>query len=121
MKRYLLKTLGLTCITGASVFAPEAEHSSALYNEESEQLEGIVNRYYQKSSGWKSKIEAAWLWEIFRAKRAYKLDGAVIRKITIKDSSISESQEDMKSFDFVYRLALDKGLLNIPRSADPFP
>lgn len=109
-------------LSGASVFAPEAEHSSALYNEESEQLEGIVNRYYQKSSGWKSKIEAAWLWEIFRAKRAYKLDGAVIRKITIKDSSISESsQEDMKSFDFVYRMALDKGLLNIPRSADPLP
>lgn len=109
-------------LAGESIFAPEVEHALALYNEESEQIDGTAIRYFRKSTGWKSKTEYKWLWEIIRAVRCFKVDAGVIRRITIKESGLNDSSmEDMKSFEFVYRMALDKGLLNIPRSADPLP
>lgn len=109
-------------MSGESIFAPEITHTEGVYEEESEQLDDAVSRLFQKSTGWKSKVEAAWLWDFFRAIRKYKVDSGVIRKITLKESEVTDSSaEDMKSFSFTYRIASDKGLLNIPRSADPLP
>jgi len=107
---------------GESIFAPELTHTEGIYEEESEQLDDTVSRLYQKSTGWKSKGEAAWLWDFFRAIRKYKVDSGVIRKLTLKESEVTDSSsEDMKSFSFTYRIAADKGLLNIKRSTDPLP
>lgn len=114
--------LDTAVMSGESVFSPELEHTEGQYNEESEQLDGAISRLYQKGTGWKAKGEADWLWDFFRATKKYKVHEGVIRKITLKESTVVDSShEDMKSYMFTYRLASDKGLLNISRSTDPLP
>jgi len=109
-------------MSGESIFSPEIEHQEGQYNEESEQLDGTISRLYQKGTGWKSKGEAVWLWDFFQSKRKYKVHSGAIKKITLSESSITDSSlEDMKSYTFTYRIADDKGLLNISRSTDPLP
>lgn len=109
-------------LSGDSVFSPEIEHIEGEYNQESEQLDGAISRLYQKETGWKSKEEARWLWDFFQSKRKYKVQSGAIKKITLSESSVTDSSlEDMKSYSFTYRIADDKGLLNISRSTDPLP
>lgn len=114
--------LDTAVMSGVSVFAPEVENIEGMYNEEAQQLDGSVYRLYEKGTGWKSRIESVWLWDFFKAKRRYKVHAGVIKRITLRECSVSDSSlEDMKSYTFTYRIADDKGLLNIIRSADPLP
>ena len=106
-------------MSGESTFEPEIEHSEGVYNEENVQIEGNVTRLFSKNTGWKSKVEADWLFDFFNSKNRYKVCSGELRKITLKESSITDStQEDLKSFSFVYKLSQDLGLLNLSRSMD---
>lgn len=114
--------LDTAVMTGASAFIPEVEHIEGLYNEESEQLKGSLTRLYTKDTGFKSKTEAAWLWDFFASVNKYKVQDGSLVKITVRESDIQDStEEDLKAFTFKYRLSVDQGLLNIERSADPLP
>jgi len=114
--------LDTAVMNGESIFSPEMEHSEGLYDDIAQQLDGTVTRLFEKNTGWKSKSEADWLFDFFNSLSRYKVAEGTLRRITIKESSVSDSsQEDLKSFTFVYRLAQDLGLLNIPRTMDPPP
>ncbi len=111
-----------SCMTGKSNFTPEVVYQQGTYDDVAVQVDNYFTRLYDKSTGWISKQEGNWLFDFFNSYGRYKLVDGVLRKITLQDSSISDSsQEDLKSFSFLYRFAQDAGLLNIPRSMDPPP
>jgi len=114
--------LDTAVFSGDSVAVPEVENVEGLFDEESVQLDGTFTRLFSKNSGWKSKLEAQWLWDFFSSKNRYKIQDGVLKKISLRESDIQNSSlDDFKSFSFKYRLSVDKGLLNIQRSTDPLP
>ncbi len=111
-----------SCMTGESNFTPEVVYQQGTYDDVAVQVDNYFTRLYDKSTGWISKQEGNWLFDFFNSYGRYKLVDGVLRKITLQDSSISDSsQEDLKSYSFVYRFSEDRGLLNIPRSMDVPP
>jgi len=110
------------CMTGESNFTTAVDHQIGMYEDVAVQIDNYFTRLYDKSTGWLSKTEANWVVDFFHSAIRYKLDVGTLRKIVLKESSIGDSsQEDLKSFSFLYRFAQDAGLLNIPRSMDAPP
>lgn len=110
------------CMTGSSNFTPEVVYHQGSYDDVAIQIDNYFTRLYDKSTGWISKQEGNWLFDFFNSYGRYKLVDGVLRKITLQDSSISDSSlEDLKSYSFIYRFSEDRGLLNIHRSMDVPP
>lgn len=109
-------------MSGESTFSPKIEHQEGSYQDEIIQIDSSITRNYEKNTGWKSKHEAEWLFDFFRAKNRFLLVAGDLKKIVIKESTIADStMDDLKNYSFVYSFSSDLGLLNIARSMEAPP
>lgn len=114
--------LDTVVFNGALSFAPELEHTEGLYDDNSQQLETSFTRKYQQVTGNLSKVECSWIWDMFLSVSAYKLQSGTLRKITIIESAQERTSiEPMVSFPFTYRMSVDHGLQNVPRTMGTLP
>lgn len=110
------------CMGGESNFTPEFEHTEGNYDDVTVQIDNFYKKIYNKSTGWLAKCDADWIIDFYNSTVRWKLVSGVLRKITLKESAISDSSnEDMKNFSFSYKFSEDKGLLNLPRTMDAPP
>lgn len=109
-------------MSGESTFAPEIDHKDGSYQDETVQIDSPISRRFEKNTGWKSKVEAEWLFDFFRSKNRFHLVSGNLKKIVIKESMIADStMDDLKNYSFVYSFSSDLGLLNISRSMEAPP
>ena len=117
---------GIDCasFTGEAEDDRKLEHKVAeLYDESLEEYDILKLEEIRQSTGFLTLRESIWLEDFFYSKRRFRvdMDGALKPIVLASSKVVSSTLDDMKQYEFSYRLASNDKLLNLDRVTDTLP
>jgi len=110
--------------TGSTENDRKLEHKVAeLYDESLEEYDILKLEEIRQSTGFLTLRESIWLEDFFYSKRRFRvdMDGALKPIVLASSKVVSSTLDDMKQYEFSYRLASNDKLLNLDRVTDTLP
>lgn len=104
--------------TGVHSFVGDNDYTIGENDETLSEVAFTAQRLYTKNTGPLDTFERQWLLDFFPSAGKYMCDGSTLLPIVMTESDVNYSAIDLpSSYQFTYRLADDKPLLNLPRVA----
>ena len=110
--------------TGDAEDDRKLEHKVAeLYDESLEEYDILKLEEIRQSTGFLTLRESIWLEDFFYSKRRFRadMDGALKAIVLTSSKVVSSTEDDMKQYEFSYRLASSDKLLNLDRVTETLP
>lgn len=102
---------------GSTDFEAEHEHNIAELDEVSIEYRVDTERKFSKNTGFLDGYQRRWLLDFFPSKSKYIYTANSLRAIVVTESNVNYSSKDLPSnYDFTYKYADAKPLLNLPRT-----
>jgi hypothetical protein len=105
--------------TGEQKSLPEFGCETALMGDEERTFFTERKDFHSQTTALLTRYETAWLHDFFMAKRRYLYDNGKLKSIVIDEITADTSNmENLRAFDFRYRLAISSQYLNITENSE---
>ena len=112
--------LDLFRASGKGALLAEHTHNVAEIDELAEEYQIDTVRKHNKNTGFLDNYDRRWLLDFFPAKKKYIYASHSIRQIVVLESDVNYTSDELPSnFNFIYKFAEDKPLLNLTRQDLP--